>query len=58
MNQTAPLAVVAGVGPETGAASADCCSSIDADISNRRGSASNPTPFSNLLDSFDDDRYE
>jgi hypothetical protein len=58
MNQTAPLAVVTGVGPGTGAASADCCSFTDAYISNRRGSSSNPNPFSLLLDSFDYDRYE
>jgi hypothetical protein len=59
MNQTAPLAVVTNVGLGTSAASADCCSSTDASyISNRRGSSSNPNPFSILLDSFDYDRYE
>jgi hypothetical protein len=58
MNRTAPLAVVAGVGPGTGAASADRGSFTDAYISNRRGSSSNPNPFSILLDSFDYDRYE
>ena len=58
MNQTAALAVVTSVGPGSGAVSADRGSFTDAYISNRRGSSSNPNPFSILLDSFDDDRYE
>jgi hypothetical protein len=58
MNHTALLAVVPGVGPGTGAASADRGSFTDAYISNRCGSASNLNLFSILLDSLDDDRYE
>jgi hypothetical protein len=58
MNHTAPLAVIVGVGPGTGIAAAARGSFTDAYISNRRGSASNLNPFSNLLDSLDDDRYE
>jgi hypothetical protein len=45
-------------GAGTGAASANRGSFSDAYISNRRGSSSNPNPFSILLDSFDGDRYE